>query len=68
VDAAGNILLAAGNRVTGGRVRAIAARTGTFYGQKMTAGHSYTVAQAGRLVGRAGQPPRPDPHPLGDQL
>ena len=46
VDAAGNLLIAdAGNE----RVRVVAARTGTFYGQAMTAGDIYTVAGDGTL-------------------
>ena len=41
VDAAGNLVLAdTGNN----RIRVVAAATGTFYGQKMTAGNIYTVA------------------------
>src|SRR6266568_587219 len=41
VDAAGSLLIAD----TGdGRVRVVAARTGTFYGKAMTVGHIYTVA------------------------
>ena len=44
VDAAGNLLIADfGNN----RVRVVAARTGTFYGQPMTGGHIYTVAGDG---------------------
>ena len=44
VDAAGNILIAdAGND----RVRVVAAHSGTFYGQSMTAGDIYTVAGNG---------------------
>ena len=44
VDAAGNILIAdAGND----RVRVVAAHSGTFYGQSMTAGGIYTVAGDG---------------------
>jgi hypothetical protein len=44
VDAAGNLLIGdAGNN----RVRVSAKRTGTFYGQAMTAGHIYTVAGNG---------------------
>jgi len=43
VDHHGNVLIAdTGNN----RVRVIAAATGTFYGQKMTAGHIYTIAGA----------------------
>ena len=37
VDGAGNLVIAAGLRVL-----VAATRTGTFYGQKMTAGHLYT--------------------------
>jgi hypothetical protein len=48
VDAAGNILV---TTVTG-QVRAIAASTGAFYGQAMTAGNIYTIADSG-AVGRA---------------
>ena len=49
-DAAGNLLIAdAGN----GRVRVVAASTGTFYGQAMTAGDIYTVAGNG-TVGYSG--------------
>ena len=44
VDSAGNLLIAdTGNH----RVRVVAASTGTFYGQAMTAGHIYTVAGNG---------------------
>jgi len=44
VDAAGNVIIAdTGNN----RVRVVAARTGTFYGQAMTAGDIYTVAGDG---------------------
>ena len=47
VDAAGDLVIAdAGtpSPETGSRVRAVAATTGTFYGQHMTAGDIYTVA------------------------
>jgi trimeric autotransporter adhesin len=45
VDAAGNLVLAdSGNQ----RVRVVAAKTGTFYGQAMTAGDIYTVAGNGK--------------------
>ena len=45
----GNLVIAdAGN----GRVRVVAVRTGTFYGQPMTAGNIYTVAGGG--TGRPG--------------
>jgi trimeric autotransporter adhesin len=44
VDGAGNLLIAdLGNN----RVRVVAASTGSFYGQAMTAGHIYTVAGTG---------------------
>ncbi len=54
VDAAGNILV---TTVTG-QVRAIAASTGAFYGQAMTAGDIYTIANSG-AVGRARDSRRP---------
>jgi hypothetical protein len=48
VDPAGNVVIADGLTAVsggpGGRVRLVAAKTGTFYGQQMTAGHIYTVA------------------------
>lgn len=44
-DAAGNLLIA------NGRIRVVAATTGTFYGQSMTAGDIYTVAGGGQEVG-----------------
>ena len=50
VDAAGNILV---TTVTG-QVRAIAASTGAFYGQAMTAGNIYTIADSGAVAGRSG--------------
>jgi len=43
-DAAGNVLIA---DVGTDRVRVVAAKTGTFYGVAMTAGHIYTVAGDG---------------------
>jgi sugar lactone lactonase YvrE len=44
VDAAGNLVIAdCGNA----RVRVVAASTGTFYGQPMTAGNIYTIAGGG---------------------
>ncbi len=44
VDGAGNLVIAdQGN----GRVRVVAARTGTFYGQQMVAGDMYTVVSGG---------------------
>ena len=42
-DAAGNLLIADSNN----RIRVVAAKTGTFYGQAMTADHIYTVAGNG---------------------
>jgi hypothetical protein len=50
VDAAGNLILTDGSR----RVRVVAAATGTFYGQAMTAGDIYTIAGNG-TPGFAGQ-------------
>jgi DNA-binding beta-propeller fold protein YncE len=44
VDAAGNLLI---TDTVNRRVRVVAARTGTFYGQPMTAGDIYTVAGDG---------------------
>jgi secreted PhoX family phosphatase len=44
VDGAGNVLIA---DLFNERVRVVAAATGTFYGQHMTAGHIYTVAGNG---------------------
>ncbi|HEX4060626.1 MAG TPA: hypothetical protein VHY58_06345, partial [Streptosporangiaceae bacterium] len=41
VDGAGNLVIA---DTTNGRIRVVAASTGTFYGKAMTAGHIYTVA------------------------
>jgi NHL repeat-containing protein len=46
VDAAGNLLIADS---TGERISAVAARSGTFYGQAMTAGDIYTVAGNGKV-------------------
>jgi hypothetical protein len=50
IDPAGNLLVDDSNS---NRVRAVAARTGTFYGQAMTAGHVYTIAGDG-TAGSAG--------------
>lgn len=53
VDGYGNVALAQ----EGYRVRVIAARTGLFYGQKMTVGDIYTVAGDGQLFsGNGGAP------------
>ena len=41
-DASGNLIIAGGNYV-----RVVAAQTGTFYGQPMTAGYIYTIAGGG---------------------
>jgi len=46
VDAAGNLVIA---DTANWRVRVVAARSGTFYGQAMTAGDIYTVAGIGDL-------------------
>jgi hypothetical protein len=45
IDSAGNVLIA--DHPFHDRVRAVAASTGTFYGQAMTAGDIYTVAGGG---------------------
>ena len=46
VDGAGNLVISDdGNE----RIRVVAATSGTYYGQAMTAGHIYTVAGDGRL-------------------
>ena len=58
VDAAGNLVIAdTGNQ----RIRVVAARTGTFYGQPMTAGDIYTVAGDGTAgsPATAARPPAP---------
>ena len=44
VDAAGNLLFA---DQYNGRIRVVAAHTGTFYGQQMTEGDIYTIAGGG---------------------
>jgi hypothetical protein len=44
VDAHGNVLIADGSN---NQIRAVAASTGTFYGQAMTAGHIYPIAGNG---------------------
>jgi hypothetical protein len=46
LDGAGNVLIA-----DGGRVRVLAKKTGTFYGQKMTEGDIYTIAGSGASGG-----------------
>jgi sugar lactone lactonase YvrE len=45
-DAEGNLVIADGGNA---RVRVVAAKTGTFYGQAMTANDIYTVAGTGKL-------------------
>ena len=52
-DASGNLVIADG---VNSRVRLLAARTGTFYGQSMTAGDIYTIAGSGNhgLSGNGG--------------
>jgi hypothetical protein len=60
LDAAGNLLIADKGRtdiqnrqVVPAEIRVVAARDGTFYGQKMTAGHIYAIAGGGQLTGNA---------------
>jgi len=47
IDGAGNVVIVAADNE---RVRVVAARTGTFYGQAMTAGNIYTVAGNGETA------------------
>ena len=58
VDGAGNLVLSDG---VNGVIRVVAARSGTFYRQPMTAGDIYTVAGNGTsgYSGDGGRPPRP---------
>ena len=57
IDPDGNLAIADS---ANNRVRVVAARSGTFYGQAMTAGDIYTVAGDGGS-GLAGNPARPPP-------
>ncbi len=50
VDVAGNALIA---DQSNNRIRVVAAITGAFYGQAMTAGHIYTISSAAERVGWA---------------
>jgi hypothetical protein len=63
IDHAGNVLVA---ETGDNRIRAIAASTGTFYGQAMRAGHIYPIVGTGHRgfsgdggPATAAQPPRP---------
>ncbi|HEY3955986.1 MAG TPA: hypothetical protein VGM53_21650 [Streptosporangiaceae bacterium] len=51
MDRAGNLVFADSYA---NRIRVVAASTGTFYGQAMTAGHIYTVAGGGSSLGDGG--------------
>jgi trimeric autotransporter adhesin len=51
VDSVGNILIA---DVNNNRIRVVAASTGVFYGQSMTAGDIYSIAGGGGSVGDGG--------------
>ena len=53
VDAAGNLVIA---DTENSRVRVVAARSGTFYAEAMTAGHIYTVASNGGPGSQDGEP------------
>ena len=65
IDGAGNLVIADSYPnvdISNNRIRVVAARTGTFYGQPMTAGDIYTVAgpgSAGTSPGTAARPPPP---------
>jgi sugar lactone lactonase YvrE len=50
-DGAGNLVIGDGSNL---RVRVVAASTGTFYGQAMTAGDIYTIAGGGTSLGDGG--------------
>ncbi len=65
MDKAGNPVIADGQ----GRVRVVAAKTGTFYGQAMTAGDIYTVAGGGTGgLGDGGPATSAEVSPLGVAL
>ncbi len=53
-DAAGNVIIADAGDRAGGLVRVVAAASGTFYGQQMTAGDVYTIAGGGTSLGDGG--------------
>ena len=69
IDKAGNIAVIVDPYDTSGTdvVRMIAARSGTFYGKKMTAGDIYTIAGGGTTLGDGGAATRAAlEHPAGD--
>jgi hypothetical protein len=51
IDSSGNLLISDQNN---SRIRVVAARSGTFYGQAMTADHIYTVAGGGAKSSQGG--------------
>jgi hypothetical protein len=57
-DPEGNLLIADERNGQSGLVWVVACTTGLFYGQKMTAGHIYTVAGGGTKGPRSGIPAR----------
>jgi sugar lactone lactonase YvrE len=65
VDTAGNLVIADGSN---GRVRVVAVKAGTFYGQKMTAGDIYTVAGGGTRLGDGGPATSAEVGPVGVAL
>jgi len=54
IDSSGNVLIADTSNF---RIRAVAAATGTFYGQAMTAGNIYTIAGNGSSIDGTGGVP-----------
>ena len=60
-DSAGNVLVADEGTL---QVRVVAARSGTFYGRKMTAGRIYTIAGGGNVLGDGGPATQAEMNPV----